>query len=148
LIDAVAYFCLPGLCKKAQDVVGSSIKENPVLWFPARGSFGASTNSALEESAFEVIRAKPTIHFESESVALLSESQMGKILKDERVEADEHTLFLIIQAWANANEGEKDGGSLDATTGEVNRKSQACCGTDDQVTFLSSALIQLTSLLQ
>jgi hypothetical protein len=113
LIDAATYFGLPGLGRKARDLGSSSIKENPVVWFAVCGSYGVTLTTSFEESALELIRANPKKLLEGEAIALLSESQMERILKDEKLEADEYTLFLILQAWTNTNEGEKIGGGIE-----------------------------------
>jgi hypothetical protein len=120
LIGAAAYFGLPELCKKATYFASSSIKNNTVVWFAACGSLGALAlaDSALEESALEHIRANPKKLLEGEAIALLIESQVEKVLKDEKLEADEYTLFRILQAWGSAHE-EKDGGGQDATAADV-----------------------------
>jgi hypothetical protein len=47
---------------------------------------------------------------------------MERILKDEKMDADEPTLFQILQAWSNANEEEKDGGGLDKSATQVQER--------------------------
>jgi hypothetical protein len=62
-------------------------------------------------------RTNPNKLLEGEAIALLVESQGEKFLKDEKLVADEYTLFRILQAWGSARE-EKDGGQ-DATAADV-----------------------------
>jgi hypothetical protein len=81
--------------------------KNPVTWLVDFGAF-AGLASTVEESAYDHIRAKPQL--------LLRESESLESMQEEKMNADELTLFL-----------EKDGGGLDksATQVQENRKRTA-----------------------
>jgi hypothetical protein len=90
------------------------------------------------------IRSKPESLLKGASIALLSASRIEEILKDEKVEADEYTLFRILQAWANISKNEeKDDEETPASGQECEtRKREAA----EMMEYVSLNLIDPTDL--
>jgi hypothetical protein len=111
LMDAATYFELFSLRDKANSVICASLQKNPSLCVPffaaCDNSVGASA-SAVQASALEQIRNHPEMLLqEDSSIKLLGANQMELILKDPKLDADEYTLFLILQAWNNSNDSKR-----------------------------------------
>jgi hypothetical protein len=75
------------------------------------------------ESALGHIRANPKKLLEGEAIALLIEFQAEKILKDERLAADEYAVlyfaFYKHGQWGSAHEEKDTGSDQDATAADV-----------------------------
>jgi hypothetical protein len=109
LIDAATYFELPKLGQKAKAVAYAALMKVPslsVVWLAASDTFAALT-ADMEELALTQVRSNPDMLLEGESISLLGVSRMESILKDKKMDADEFTLFRILQAWADVDDSRK-----------------------------------------
>jgi hypothetical protein len=106
LMEAASFFCLSELGKKVQEYTCATLKTSPlfcVAWYAACGDQETTSGAlAVSDLAFEKIRLDPKLLLQASYVNLLSSSGLEELLKDERVSADEYTLFLVLQAWTNA----------------------------------------------
>jgi len=105
LADAANYFDLPKLKHMAEACALSCMEEEP----QTACSFleASQTVECIHSVARTLIQSKPLkTLIENDSVAILSASVLEDILSDEKIEADELTLFRALRSWA-------EGGSSD-----------------------------------
>jgi hypothetical protein len=109
LIDAATYFELSELLRQALDAARSAMEKNSSLCitFLSVCETNCALADELEVFALEKIRSDPKMLLNNESMlASLSSTRIEEIVKDDNLLANEYTVFLILQAWSNAEDDE------------------------------------------
>jgi hypothetical protein len=103
---AALYFSLPGLSRKAREVATNLIKRHKKLacefWKECRAIGPAAVETGIDEIAFEKIRLNPSEAFEDDGLSSLSPLLMEEIVRDEKVNADELTIFNLVKKWSES----------------------------------------------
>ena len=108
IMEAANYFHLPGMCEKAKEIATEEMKSNPSIAFEYL-SAGTELNVIdMEQSAMMCLRKSlPEImgmEGAGESIQALAPPVVGRILRDEDIQADEKTLFLLLKRWSDSGE--------------------------------------------
>jgi hypothetical protein len=109
LADAANYFDLPKLSQKAKVLACSKIREQPSLACVLLDEYSGvgGVTSEIEEYARQTIRSHPSILLDqSTAISSLSPALLETIIQDKKIDANEHTLFRILECWANADDDE------------------------------------------
>ena len=108
IMEAANYFHLPGLCEKAKEIATEEMKSSPSMVFEYL-SAGTELNVIdMEQSAMMCLRKSlPKImgmEGAGESIQALAPPVVERILRDEDIQADEKTLFLLLKRWSDSGE--------------------------------------------
>jgi hypothetical protein len=108
LMEGATYFVLPELRRKAEAFAVIQMDKHPslcVAYFAALETHDSQAAVRMEKHAFEKLRLKPEIILEDGvPLTLLSSSRIEKVLTDQKLFANELTVFRILQAWSTVDE--------------------------------------------
>jgi hypothetical protein len=129
LADAANYFDLPGLSQKAKGLACYMMRGQPSLAcvFLAECNVVGDVTSGIEGKARQTIRLNAYALLspgktQGQAILSLSPTLLETIIRDQKIEADEYTMFRILDAWSNATDDEmshnnrKSGETLDMGT--------------------------------
>ena len=133
IYDAAHYFSLPSLCRRTMQLSRSMMLNEPssaALFFAAcetaEREAGAATTE-LEQLSLEVICRNPkTCLLRDDNPNIrhafrqMTGYQLQKLLTYRHLNADEHTKFLLLNAWANACDDDDSCGDVTADTSSSN----------------------------
>ena len=119
IFDAAHYFSLPSLCRKTKELARSIMEDDPssaglflAACETAEREAGAATTD-LEQLSLELIGRNPKGCLLRENnpnilqaFRQMTSNQLQKVLTYPHLDADEHTRFLLLHAWANAFDGD------------------------------------------
>ena len=106
LIDASNFFNLSKLRRKAQKWACNSMQQHPFIagvFLDECSSLCSGGFGFEEDYAMNTIRSFPAAMLQNESALhSLRPGTIELLMQDEKIEADEYTLFLLLQAWSKA----------------------------------------------
>jgi hypothetical protein len=95
---------------------------------------------------------KTAVHQVRKSAMSLSPTLLETIIRDQKIEADEYTLFRILEAWSNATTNEvshnsnKSGETLDRTESQRTERREAARQTTNHLHFVQIVSYELGSI--
>jgi hypothetical protein len=129
LIDAANFFNLGKLRRKAQKWAFTSMQQHPFIagvFLDECSSLCSGGFGPEEEYALNTIRSFPSAMLQDGSALFsLNPATMEQLMQDEKIEADEYTLFLLLEAWSKAT----------PPAGYTRRHEPPSSSTDDERDF-------------
>ncbi|CAB9522165.1 expressed unknown protein [Seminavis robusta] len=106
LSAAAMYYNLPSLVKEIEKSISKVVKQVPSLPLMVLASCrkeGPSVPSTLLELAWTFVRANKEALMEAKVHACVDATLVEEIVKDEKLEMDEYTLFVFLTKWVDSN---------------------------------------------
>ncbi|CAB9527733.1 unknown protein [Seminavis robusta] len=110
LSAAAMHYNLPNLVKKIKQTLLNLMQNTPSLFLMVLATChkeGPSVPSALLEIAWSFVRTNKTTLTDSKAIACVDATLVEEILKDEKLEMDEYTLFVFLTQWVDSNPNER-----------------------------------------
>ena len=115
IVDAANYFHLNGLSKKAKEIATKEMKSNPSMAFEYLSAGTELNVTDIVKSAMMRLREKLPEIMKKEcdwegddrivrSIQELAPPVVERILRDEDIQANEKTLFLLLKRWSDSGE--------------------------------------------
>lgn len=119
LTEAANYFGLRNLHKMAENCLNSEMKKQPGLAFVALVACEKRPAIAdgVEKRARRIIRSSlsEVLDGNGDFLVVATPSLLESILKDDKMETDDYTLFLLLKKWADADGSERLGTAAELT---------------------------------
>jgi hypothetical protein len=107
LMDAANYYGLPTLRQKSEEFAKNLINQDRHQWvMPFLGACQSSSVApGVEDHCLAMLRCHPADFLASNNDCIhwMSAFQLERLLQDDKVQADELTLFRVLQAWASSS---------------------------------------------